>query len=261
MQCGPAGVKARRDLRRTATGEEQFVEMTNWKWRKSPPPNIGQNFTVNPDKPLRASDAIPPHARNHLLHLRLDGLVLDLNGLHIIHEVTRRKLPAGTENTRHRGQSLLRRPLRHIEFVEEAGRIHEVEGASLEWKVENVSDDEARTKRKFVRGEGRFGSGESAFILVEYGERAVFADPLRQTLDPQRRRASDVKYVPPFDISEEVEFAVGEGYEVGFVLVALFGGEGVVGVQVASLGAASPPEEWRRWRNGGVGRSLRSGRR
>jgi hypothetical protein len=204
-------------------GEEEFFEVAYLERRMERVSAKRESGFESTEDSLRASDAEKLRPGREAKKLRLDGFVLGLRGVHIVHEVAPGDGSAGNDHSFEFAEKIeyavLSAP--NVEFVEEARRIREVEGTSLERKVESVATGEARTDREFARGEGRFGVGDSIFVFVEDGEGAGAADSLGETFDPQRGSPSGVKNVSSAYVAEEIEFAVGEGDEVVFVFVAL----------------------------------------
>ena len=94
------------------------------------------------DEALRWSDAIdlPPKSLTHPLCLYL--FVFKLHGRQGVDKITRRYPSASSNAARERRECLSGGFLSHVEFVEEAGRVDEVERLGFERRLKDVPRNE-----------------------------------------------------------------------------------------------------------------------
>jgi hypothetical protein len=111
--------------------------------------------------------------------------------------------------------------------VEEAGRVHEIEGSKGERHPEDVSCEEMDWGCELRLPERSLRFFDAFYVHVDGSEATAIPYPLAEAFDPERRRSSGVEHIEAPDVPEEIEPAVAERDEVIFELLSLFRRQGV----------------------------------
>src|SRR3712207_5448456 len=96
--------------------------------RRDAPTHVLQQRLVQRNKSLGRSDTVEPGVQDLARQLALDLLVFKLYGRHGVHEVAGSDAAAGSDNGSDGSEGVSHRSLAHVQLVEKAGGVGEVEG-------------------------------------------------------------------------------------------------------------------------------------